>query len=193
MAKPTRRAFLLSAGAAAAASTLRAQVATGMALPDRVGAFAEGSPSPIDLTRSGDRWQAGDIEILTEHRADSSLAVSITAPKTRLMRVRLRWRASFPAGSRFLGDHWERSYGDLEWRGLAGERSMPWYFLASGGGVLNGYGVKTGAPFFSARVRRWPRVPYSARNGPPPRRYPTLCAHPTRWRRLAKAALWPSA
>jgi alpha-galactosidase len=144
MAKSTRRAFLLTAGAAAAASNLRAQASAAFALPDHVTAFAEGSPSAT-LTRSGDRWQASDIEILTERRTAGEITVSLTAPKTRLTRVRLRWPASFPAGTRFLGDHWERSYGDLEWRGLAGERLMPWYFLTSGGGVTNGYGVKTGA------------------------------------------------
>jgi len=116
-----------------------------MALPDQVAAFAEGSPSAIGLTRSGDRWQANDIEVSTEFRKGAEIAVSITAPKTRLTRIRMRWHSSFASGSRFLGDHWERSYGDLEWRGLAGERLMPWYFLASGGGVVNGYGVKTGA------------------------------------------------
>ena len=73
------------------------------------------------------------------------MAVLIAAPKTSLTRVRLRWRGAFPGGCRFLGDHWERSYGDLEWRGLAGDRLMPWYFLASYGSVTGGYGVKTGA------------------------------------------------
>ena len=51
----------------------------------------------------------------------------------------------FPDGCRFLGDHWERSYGDLEWRGQVGERLMPWYFLASGANTTHGYGVRTGA------------------------------------------------
>jgi len=73
------------------------------------------------------------------------MAVLIAAPKTSLTRVRLGWRGAFPGGCRFLGDHWERSYGDLEWRGLVGDRLMPWYFLASNGGVTHGYGVKTGA------------------------------------------------
>src|ERR1017187_491952 len=73
------------------------------------------------------------------------MVVSLSAPKTRLTRLRLRWHGSFPVGCRFLGDHWERSYGDLEWRGLAGERLMPWYFLANDGRAMHGFGVKTGA------------------------------------------------
>jgi alpha-galactosidase len=146
-----RRAFLLGASVTMAASTLRGQRAAVPSLPDPlqppdlVTAFAEGSSGAIRLERAGDRWQANDIEVATELRQGDEVAILITAPHTRLTRVRFRWHGTFPAGWRFLGDQWERSYGDLEWRGLAGERLMPWYFLACGGGVTNGYGVKTGA------------------------------------------------
>ena len=44
-----------------------------------------------------------------------------------------------------LGDHWERSYGDLAWRGIVPERVMPWYFLTWDGLACHGYGVETGA------------------------------------------------
>jgi len=148
-----RRAFVLGASAALATSTVRAQrVSVGapwlpdpLRQPDYIAAFSEGSSTAINLTRSGGRWQANDIEISTESRKDFEATVFIAAPKTKLTRIRMRWHCGFVAGSRFLGDHWERSYGDLEWRGLVGERLMPWYFLASGSGVTNGYGVKTGA------------------------------------------------
>ncbi|HUY12101.1 MAG TPA: hypothetical protein VMX16_00535, partial [Terriglobia bacterium] len=63
-------------------------------------------------------------------------------------RVHLRWSGSLAENLRFLGDHWERAYGDLEWRGYADERVMPWYFIASTGQVTHGYGVKTGAGAF---------------------------------------------
>ena len=153
---PHRRAFLIGASAAlSAAPTLPAQQAPARAAtprlpdplraPDRVAAFGEGSSRAIGLVRSGNRWQANDIEVSTELRKGTEATVAIAAPKTRLTRLQLRWHGSFPSGWRYLGDQWERSYGDLEWRGLAGERSMPWYFLAAGGGVTNGYGVKTGA------------------------------------------------
>jgi alpha-galactosidase len=49
---------------------------------------------------------------------------------------------------RFLGDHWERSYGDLEWRGEAPGRTMPWYFMAYDGKHAHGYGVRTGPAAF---------------------------------------------
>jgi len=111
--------------------------------PDRVTAFAEGVSSGIGLARSGERWQRDQIEVALVPRT-GAVAILLNAPRTRLTRLRFRWRGSFPAGCRFVGDHWERSYGDLEWRGLAGDRCMPWYFLASHAGVTDGYGVKTG-------------------------------------------------
>jgi alpha-galactosidase len=44
--------------------------------------------------------------------------------------VVLRWETTFPGDTLFLGDNWERGYGDLQWRFLQPERIMPWYFAA---------------------------------------------------------------
>ena len=159
--RPGRRSFLLGMGATVAgAYALEGQSAPGRAtapgpsLPDplrepaSVTAFAEGRSAAIRLARSGGKWQGNDVEVSTELRKGKNgaeAAIIVTAPKTRLTRIRLRWHGAFPAGWRYLGDHWERSYGDLEWRGLSGERLMPWYFLASNGALTHGYGVKTGA------------------------------------------------
>jgi alpha-galactosidase len=61
-----------------------------------------------------------------------------------IKRVKIRWNCIVPSGLFFLGDHWERGYGDLEWRGIVPERVMPWYFLSNDGTSTHGYGVKTG-------------------------------------------------
>ena len=147
-----RRTFLLGLGAAAAATaaTLPARgygppapagsLPDVLRVPDRVSIFSEGQSSEALLTRSGHHWQGAGVEVSTEERqgqSDSELAVFLSAPKTRVTRIRLRWHGAFPAGWRYLGDHWERSYGDLEFRGLAGDRLMPWYFLASNGTSLH--------------------------------------------------------
>jgi len=140
-----RREFLLGAGAAiVAASSLRSQVFLGIAPPDHVSAFAESNSTAMALARSGTRWQAGEIEITTES-SETGLHILVAAPKTKLTKIRFRWEAPFTPGRRFLGDQWERSYGDLEWRGLSGDRLMPWYFLASTPKFTTGWGVKTGA------------------------------------------------
>ena len=45
--------------------------------------------------------------------------------------VKLRWNYKIPKSARFLGDAWERTYGDAEWHGMSGNRYLPWYFLAN--------------------------------------------------------------
>lgn len=118
--------------------------------PDLATAYPEGGVA-LHLRRTGERWRAQDVEIVTETKnleGWPALSVAISSPQTALRHVHLRWAGSLPENLRFLGDHWERSYGDLEWRGFAGERIMPWYFLASDGRSTYGCGVKTGASAF---------------------------------------------
>ncbi|MBS1706439.1 MAG: hypothetical protein JST40_11220 [Armatimonadetes bacterium] len=59
-------------------------------------------------------------------------------------RLQFRWKGDLSVATRFLGDHWERSYGDLGWRSLEPNRVMPWYFLAEDEAGTHAYGVKTG-------------------------------------------------
>ena len=70
--------------------------------------------------------------------------VTLRAPGCGVTFITLRWEAALPDGCRFLGDAWERGYGELEWRGFVFDRIMPWYFFALSGETLAGYGVKTG-------------------------------------------------
>lgn len=157
--KPTRRSFLRSISALAATSATLPIAASSspppspllpevLRVPDRVSVFEEGKSAEKKLTRSGANWQTQGIEIATkvQHgRSGAELAIFANAPNAALTRIRLRWHGAFPQDWRYLGDHWERSYGDLEFRGLAGDRLMPWYFLATSGSITHACGVKTGA------------------------------------------------
>ncbi len=51
--------------------------------------------------------------------------VTLTAQSTGVRFVTLFWEAALPDGCRFLGDAWERGYGDFEWRGFVFDRVMP--------------------------------------------------------------------
>lgn len=73
---------------------------------------------------------------------DNALAVAVTADTSALSVVRLRWNLPIPMGTRFVGDTWERAYGDLEWRGMNAIRPMPWYFLANLNHETAAYGVR---------------------------------------------------
>ncbi|MFZ0272059.1 MAG: hypothetical protein WB524_00710 [Acidobacteriaceae bacterium] len=158
--EPTRRAFLR--GAAALGSTLISSPQTGafraevepargsgstsgetLRQPDAVIAYG-GLDSPFPLSRQRDAWTRSGILVgLEANPSGNELSIRLTSPTTDLSHLHLRWNVRVLADLRCLGDAWERSYGDLEWRGIVPDRVMPWYFLTFDGDVLRGYGVKT--------------------------------------------------
>jgi alpha-galactosidase len=158
-AQPTRRSFLLGVGAVAATSTALPAQHSSTALhaagipellrvPERVSVFSEATSGEAKLTRSGSNWQGAGVEIATELHGGKSgqeASIFVTAANLALTRIRLRWHGALPTDWQYLGDAWERSYGDLQFRGLAGDRLMPWYFLATDGHSAHACGVKTGA------------------------------------------------
>ena len=145
-----RNLLALSAGLPVAAYAQPVRAVDGyvdiLRLPDLAIAFLESGPLP--LAREGHRWNGTGISVQTEPDANG-MPVRIEAPEAPLLRLHLRWRAAVPERWRILNDQWERSYGDLEWRGLVGERVLPWYFLAFDGRATHGYGVATGGSCFA--------------------------------------------
>ena len=107
--------------------------------------YLDGLDSPHALREASGTW-TGDSDVrVTTRPAQGELVISISAPRTQLTHVHLRWKSPAPATLRVLGDAWERSYGNLGWREMIPERALPWYFLTLEGNRLHGYGVKTGA------------------------------------------------
>lgn len=94
-------------------------------------------------TEDGRNDMAAGVTVTHE---DDSLRVTIEDTGIPLTTVAVRWLVPQPAGVRILGDHWERGYGDLEWRGIVSERSMPWYVLLHNPNTnqTSGLGVETG-------------------------------------------------
>lgn len=102
--------------------------------------------------------EAGSYELRTEakglwfndkvkvgfHSHRNELMVELAAPDTAVKWLQIRWNAPLASGWKYLGDAWERAYGDLEWKTLDAKRVMPWYFLASDNNLTHGYGVMTG-------------------------------------------------
>ncbi|MBW4027991.1 MAG: hypothetical protein HIU93_11380 [Acidobacteria bacterium] len=110
--------------------------------PDQATAYVE-EAGAVPLTRSGNAWHGNGIALVCEDKP-GELPLTVTAASP-LLRIHLRWKATLPEGLSVLGDAWERSYGDLGWRGLVPERPMPWYFLTFDGRSVHAYGVRTGA------------------------------------------------
>ena len=69
-----------------------------------------------------------------------TLQIQVTS-QDALLGVKLRWQYRLAKDARFLGDAWERGYGDLRWQGMSGSRFMPWYFLAAGAENTQCFGV----------------------------------------------------
>jgi alpha-galactosidase len=135
MNMPRRRFNATLAGIGAFARAVGAEsrtlsAARIVAPPSAIHAFWEDGSGK--LNRDGTRWTGDGITVRTEPSATGAgMRTYITSPGKRLLRVRLHWSGALPPDYRFLGDAWERGYGDLAWRGLEPERPMPWYFLAA--------------------------------------------------------------
>nr|WP_202886803.1 hypothetical protein [Kribbella sandramycini] len=96
-------------------------------------------------SRTGASWSVAGAEVIW---ADG--AVEVTAGE--ISRVALRWSEPLPPGALILGDAWERSYGDLQWRHQQPERLLPWYFLVHdpSTGRTTGAGVEVQPSAFCA-------------------------------------------
>ncbi|MDP4251202.1 MAG: alpha-galactosidase [Bacteroidota bacterium] len=119
-----------------------------MGFPSEVAILSSGQW--MRLTGSGNQWTGGPVKVKLEH-AGESLTVRIHAPGLELEKVRLGWSRVFPPDAKYLGDHWERSYGDLAWEHVSARRKAPWYLLVHDGRKTYGFAVKTGA----ASVAYW--------------------------------------
>ena len=75
---------------------------------------------------------------------DGTLRVYLSAEKSRPTFVKLFWDVQKDENTLVLGDAWERSYGDLEFRRLRdNDRFLPWYFIATDKTDCFCFGVKT--------------------------------------------------
>jgi alpha-galactosidase len=108
--------------------------------PDSVRVETESGATQLSLKNGA--WSGGGVEVKCS-RHISNLGVDLYAPKAVVKYVTLRWNGGPPAGWKYLGDAWERAYGDLQWLPVDSNRTMPWYFLSSDGRVTHAYGVMT--------------------------------------------------
>ena len=118
--------------------------------PDSVRARI-GSRELVNLQYAAGAWTSPGIRVSAEPAPLSphgELPISVTNDGKDLTYLHIRWNGRQSEGVLSIGDHWERSYGDLEWRGTIPERVMPWYFLTFDGSHINGYGVKTSPSAF---------------------------------------------
>ncbi|MEO8620642.1 MAG: glycoside hydrolase family 36 protein [bacterium] len=115
--------------------------------PDSVTVEAATGSQRLTAARGG-RWNGTAGLSVTTLVTPNALRVDLSSPTTAVKRLHLRWRGKLDTTRLLLGDAWERGYGDLEWRGFAPDRAMPWYVAAWDGASTHAYGVRTGAKSF---------------------------------------------
>lgn len=93
---------------------------------------------------NGSKFSFQDVEVNVKTNANSK-GIYASSPSQQLNAIRLKWKHSLPSSSKFLGDHWERSYGDLQWKTNAEGVKNPWYVVISDPKKTACFGVKTGA------------------------------------------------
>ena len=93
------------------------------------------------------KWENDDYNLddinVNLNQDNEHLAIFLTAQTSKVKWIKLRWNnLSWDKNIRFLGDAWERGYGDMEWKGMNPNRFMPWYFCAKSEAKSICYGVK---------------------------------------------------
>jgi alpha-galactosidase len=144
-----RRRFLRLSGISAAAlfftrsySGQTTAPAAVLHFPSRVAVLSGGQWTP--LSGSKENWTFRQLNVRLAHAWDV-LSVRLHAPGMEIQQLRLGWDSPFSPGCRYLGDQWERSYGDLAWNGPDPTRKAPWYLLVHDERQTLAFGVKTGA------------------------------------------------
>ena len=108
-------------------------------------------PDFIELTTETktvtSKWKNDDYNLddinVNLNQDNEHLAIFLTAQTSKVKWIKLRWNnLSWDKNIRFLGDAWERGYGDMEWKGMNPNRFMPWYFCAKSEAKSVCYGVK---------------------------------------------------
>ncbi len=98
----------------------------------------------FDLQSSDkNKWAYKDVVVELKPMADI-ISVHVQSPTIALKTIKISWQHEFAKTAQLLGDHWERSYGDLQWKSVDATAKMPWYVIEHDDNRTNCFGVKTG-------------------------------------------------
>lgn len=74
----------------------------------------------------------------------NALRVFVQSPSYALHNVQLQWKYPQQNTEPVLGDHWERTYGDVSFAIPSFQKKLPWYFIQHDDNTAVCFGVKTG-------------------------------------------------
>ncbi len=88
-------------------------------------------------------WKYKDVIVELKSLSDK-VSVFVHSPSLALKEVKLSWKYSTNTNTEVLGDHWERTYGDVSWKTVGASSKAPWYLIQHDEKNTNCFGVKTG-------------------------------------------------
>jgi len=109
-------------------------------IPD--GITVQTAVSSVELIYKNQKWQGEGVEVNTIQKS-SGLLIELVSPSQAIKNIYIKWNIHSDNKMLYLGDTWERAYGNLQWLPIDSNRIMPWYFLASNKSITHGYGVMT--------------------------------------------------
>ena len=88
-------------------------------------------------------WHYKDVMVEMK-RLNDAVTVFVQSPSLALEEVTLYWNISTSNKANILGDHWERTYGDVSWQPVMPSKKLPWYCIEHSNDNTKCFGVKTG-------------------------------------------------
>ena len=101
----------------------------------------EGWTKCTSSNRDHFRYQDTNIRLVP---AQNGTEVFLHSPRLAIKKVKLIWQHRTGPGALCLGDHWERTYGDVGWHSPEKGKNEPWYVFIADQGATACFGVKTG-------------------------------------------------
>jgi alpha-galactosidase len=114
-----------------------------MAMPDELSVRVGNSMQRMQRSSAGE-WRYRDIVVRVIHSKDA-LQFMLQAPQSAVAEIEAAWQYAKTSTGMVLGDHWERTYGDVHFQPTGQSKRMPWYFIQVDSKSVNCFGVKTGA------------------------------------------------
>jgi alpha-galactosidase len=88
-------------------------------------------------------WSYQDAWVKLKY-VKNALKIECGSHKKTLSNIMLTWKYATKSTAMLMGDHWERTYGDLHFQKSVFANKMPWYFIQHDNQHTTCFGVKTG-------------------------------------------------
>ncbi|MEP6926494.1 MAG: hypothetical protein ABI834_02605 [Ginsengibacter sp.] len=143
-----RRHFIKASGLSLAGLLIADYIKAGdkknliIQMPDRVEILSDDKYFFLH-TSDQHTWTFKDV-IVELKKHDDKISIHIQSPVSSLKEIRLSWKYNFKNNANILGDHWERTYGDVSWQKINATKKLPWYCIAYDNKNTTCFGVKTG-------------------------------------------------